>query len=283
MEIVLAVAVLGVISIICGAGLSVASKFMAVEVDERIPQVRACLPGANCGACGFAGCDGYAAALVEDPDLAVNLCVPGGATAAADIGKVLGREAGESVKMVAEVRCSGTCEATSVKMDYKGIETCAGAKLLFGGTGACVYGCIGLGDCADVCPVQAIHIVKVPGKDAVGAGLARVDTRTCIGCGLCAKTCPNNVIAIRPYDSHVVVDCNSKQKGAGTRKACTNGCIGCKLCEKNCHTGAITVTDNLASIDYSKCDGCGKCIEVCRSGCLVALNLNVQEGAAKNA
>ena len=246
--IVIAVLVVAVIGLLCAVMLTVASKFMAVEVDERIPMVRECLPGANCGACGFAGCDGYAAALVEDPDLAVSLCVPGGATAAANIGKVLGREA--------------------VKMDYKGLESCAAAKLLFGGTGKCVYGCIGLGDCAQVCPVGAIHI---------NGGLARVDTSACIGCGLCAKTCPNHVIAIRPADAHMVVDCNSRQKGAGTRKSCSAGCIGCKLCEKNCHTGAITVTDNLASIDYAKCDGCGKCIEVCKAGCLVAFNITKAE------
>ena len=266
--IVIAVLVVAVIGLLCAVMLTVASKFMAVEVDERIPMVRECLPGANCGACGFAGGDGYAAALVEDPDLAVSLCVPGGATAAENIGKVLGREAGDVAKQVAEVRCSGTCEATSVKMDYKGLESCAAAKLLFGGTGKCVYGCIGLGDCAQVCPVGAIHI---------NGGLARVDTSVCIGCGLCAKTCPNHVIDIRPADAHMVVDCNSRQKGAGTRKSCSAGCIGCKLCEKNCHTGAITVTDNLASIDYAKCDGCGKCIEVCKAGCLVALNITKAE------
>ena len=266
--IVIAVLVVAVIGLLCAVMLTVASKFMAVEVDERIPMVRECLPGANCGACGFAGCDGYAAALVEDPDLAVSLCVPGGATAAENIGKVLGREAGDVAKQVAEVRCSGTCEATSVKMDYKGLESCAAAKLLFGGTGKCVYGCIGLGDCAQVCPVSAIHI---------NGGLARVDASACIGCGLCAKTCPNGVIAIRPADAHMVVDCNSRQKGAGTRKSCSAGCIGCRLCEKNCHTGAITVTDNLASIDYAKCDGCGKCIEVCKAGCLVALNITKAE------
>ncbi len=269
--IVIAVLVVAVIGLICGAVLAVASKFMAVEVDERIPKVRECLPGANCGACGFAGCDGYAAALVEDPELSVSLCVPGGAGASEAIGAVLGRKGEAAERKVAEVRCSGTCEATSVKMDYNGLEGCAAAKLLFGGTGACVYGCIGLGDCAKVCPVNAIHI---------NGGLAKVDTSVCIGCGLCAKTCPNHVIAIRPASSHVVVDCNSHQKGAGTRKACSAGCIGCKLCERNCHTGAITVTDNLASIDYSLCDGCGKCIEVCRSGCLVALNLNIKEGAS---
>jgi Na+-translocating ferredoxin:NAD+ oxidoreductase RNF subunit RnfB len=271
MEIVIAVIVLGIIALLCGVMLTVASKFMSVEVDERIPQVRACLPGANCGACGFAGCDGYAAALVEDPDLAVTLCVPGGASAADQIGTVLGRSGGAVEKVVAEVRCSGTCEATSVKMDYNGIESCSGAKLLFGGTGACVYGCIGLGDCAKVCPVSAITVT---------GGLAKVDPSVCIGCSKCVKTCPNDVIAMRPANVHVVVDCVSHQKGAGTRKACTAGCIGCKMCERNCHTGAITVTDNLSSIDYAKCDGCGKCIEVCPTNCLVGLNLAVKETPA---
>ena len=268
--VIIAVVVLAVIALICGVMLTVASKFMAVEVDERIPQVRECLPGANCGACGFAGCDGYAAALVEDPDLAVNLCVPGGASAAEQIGAVLGREAGEVVKKVAEVRCSGTCAATQPKMDYQGIESCSAAKLLFGGSGSCIYGCAGLGDCAKVCPENAIYLV---------GGVARVDTEACIGCGLCAKTCPNHVIEIRPAAAHVVVDCNSHQKGADTRKACSAGCIGCKLCERNCPERAITVTDNLASVDYDKCTGCGKCAEVCPSKCVVALNVTAPAAA----
>ncbi len=273
-EILIAVLVLAVISLICGLLLTIASKFMSVEVDEMIPKVRDCLPGANCGACGFAGCDGYAAALVEDPELAVNLCVPGGAGAAEQIGKVLNRDSGEVIRKVAEVRCSGTCDVTAEKMDYEGMESCAAAKLLFGGTWSCVFGCIGLGDCTKVCPANALSV-----RD----GLARVDPLLCAGCGLCAKTCPNHVIEIRPMQSHVVVDCNNHQKGVGTRKACAAGCIGCRLCERNCHTGAITVTDNLAHIDYEKCDGCGKCIEVCHSGCLVALNLNpARETAEKS-
>ncbi len=265
MQVVLiAVAVLALIALICGVMLTVASKFMAVEEDERFPQVRECLPGANCGACGFAGCDGYAAALVEDPDLSITLCVPGGTGAAQQLGQVLGREGGDVARMVAEVRCGGTCAATSAKMDYEGIESCTAAKLLFGGSGSCVYGCAGLGDCVRVCPEQAIYLV---------GGIARVEPQLCTGCGLCAKACPNDVIAIRPADAKVVVDCNSPQKGADVRKICTAGCIGCKLCERNCPTEAITVTDNLASVTYEKCVGCGKCVEVCPAGCIIGLNL----------
>ncbi len=262
--VIIAVAVLAIIALICGVMLTVASKFMAVEEDELFPAVRECLPGANCGACGFAGCDGYASALVADPELSITLCVPGGASAAQQLGQVLGREGGEVVKMVAEVRCGGTCAATSAKMDYEGIESCAAAKLLFGGSGACIYGCAGLGDCVKVCPEKAIYLV---------GGIARVDTGLCTGCGLCAKTCPNGVIAVRPASAPVVVDCNNTRPGAETRKACTVGCIGCKLCERNCPAGAITVTNNLASVSYEKCVGCGKCVEVCPSKCIVGLNL----------
>ncbi len=262
--IIIATIAVAVIGVICAVMLSVASKFMSVEVDERIPQVRACLPGANCGACGFAGCDGYAAALVDDPDLSITLCTPGGSTAAGNIGTVLGRSAGAVERMVAQVRCNGTCEATSTKMDYSGIEGCTAAKLVYGGAGSCVYGCIGLGDCVKVCPVDAIHI---------GGNLARVNPDVCIGCTQCVKVCPNDVIAMRPAQVHVVVDCNSHEKGAATRKHCTAGCIGCHMCERNCPTDAITVTDNLASIEYSKCIGCNKCVEVCPTDCLVSFSL----------
>ena len=262
--VIIAVVVLAIIALICGVMLTVASKFMAVEVDEMLPKVRECLPGANCGACGFAGCDGYAAALVEDPDLSITLCVPGGSGAAQQLGQVLGREGGEVVKMVAEVRCGGTCAATSAKMDYEGIDSCTAAKLLFGGSGTCVYGCAGLGDCVKVCPEKAIYLV---------GGIARVDVSLCTGCGLCVKACPNDVIAVRPASAPVVVDCNSPRPGAETRKVCTAGCIGCKLCERNCPTGAITVTDNLASVTYEQCVGCGKCVEVCPSHCIIGINL----------
>ena len=51
-----------IIGVICAAVLVIAAKVMAVKEDERFPAVRECLPGANCGACGFAGCDGYAKA-----------------------------------------------------------------------------------------------------------------------------------------------------------------------------------------------------------------------------
>lgn len=258
MNILIPILAVAVIGLICGVGLSVASVVMKVEEDERLPAIRACLPGANCGACGFSGCDGYAAALL-DPETRKNLCVPGGAETAQKISAALGVEAEEVVKQVAVIRCSGNCEKTQPSCEYRGIPSCTAAKVFFGGGGSCVYGCLGHGDCASVCPNNAIYFEK---------GIAKVDQEACVGCGLCAKACPQQLIEIVPEASKVAVLCSNTDKGAATKKACAIGCIGCKKCEKTCQHGAITVANNVARIDYSKCVGCGECVEVCMTGCL---------------
>ena len=279
MEIWVPILVVCIIGLICGVGLSVASSVMAVKEDERFPAIRDCLPGANCGACGFTGCDGYAKALLQ-PGTKTNLCVPGGAEAAKKLAAVLGVdvlhdrtrpdelgvEAEETVRKVAVVKCSGTCDVTQPKEEYRGIHTCSAAKLLFGGPGSCTYGCIGYGDCAAVCPQKAISLEH---------GVAFVDAESCIGCGLCAKQCPQGVIALVPETAKSVVACSNRDKGAMTRKACSIGCIGCMKCAKNCEADAITVSGNLAAIDYAKCTGCGKCAEVCTTGCIRLVDLAV--------
>ena len=261
MQILIPILAVAVIGLICGVGLSVASAVMKVDEDERLPAIRECLPGANCGACGFSGCDGYASALLN-PETKINLCVPGGAATVKQLSEVLGVEAEAAAAQTAIVKCSGTCEATSMRQDYRGIPSCTAAKLYFGGGGSCIFGCLGLGDCAKVCPNGAIDFNK---------GIAAIDVEKCVGCGLCAKACPQQVIAIVPAKAKVAVKCSSREKGAVTRKACTAGCIGCKKCEKTCQYGAIIVEDNLAKIDYSKCIGCGECVKVCATGSLKKL------------
>jgi len=247
------------IGIICAVVLVAASKFMAVKIDERIPLVRECLPGANCGACGFAGCNGYAEALVNDEDLECSLCTPGGADVAAQVSKVLGREAGEVIPQVAVVTCMGDCNMTGIQMDYKGIGTCTAAMILFGGFGKCAFGCLGLGECLSVCPEGAICIEN---------NIAHVDPRKCIGCGLCAKACPKHLIQVRPIADRVSVLCSNREKGANVRKKCSVGCIGCGMCMRNCPHDAIKVVNNLAEIDYTKCTSCGNCKSVCPANCL---------------
>lgn len=258
--IIYAVIAVTVIGIICAAVLSVASKVMAVEEDERIPLVRECLPGANCGGCGFPGCDGYAAALVEDEELPLTLCAPGGESTALALADVLGRSAGEMMRPLIIRSCNGDCNMTQMKMEYQGINTCVAAKIVFGGTGKCTYGCMGLGDCAEVCPKDAIFF---------GNGIAHINVDKCINCGACIKACPNGIISMIPADLKIRIACSNKDKGAAVRKICSVGCIGCGLCMKNCPEGAITIKDNLAVIDYDKCIGCGLCKSNCPSNCII--------------
>jgi Na+-translocating ferredoxin:NAD+ oxidoreductase RNF subunit RnfB len=248
-----------VIGIICAVLLSVASKVMAVEVDERAVKLRECLPGANCGACGYAGCDGYAAALAEEEGIKTNLCIPGADAVAHQIADILGVTFEDVAEQIAVVHCGGSFDNRKEKMDYHGIMTCAASKLLYGGKNACAIGCLGLGDCAKVCPNGAICIEN---------GLARVNTRLCTGCGLCAKVCPNHIIYTESDKITTIVTCCSTERGVLTRKKCTHGCIACKKCVRECPEQAIEVVNNFAVIDYAKCSGCGKCAEVCTTKCI---------------
>ena len=259
--IMIAVISLCAIAAVCGVVLVVASKYMSVPQNEKFPAIRACLPGANCGACGYAGCDGYATALAEGTETRTNLCVPGASGAAAAVAEVMGVAAEEVVKKVAFVHCDGDCEKAQHKYEYEGLTTCEAANSLFAGEWACPSSCLGYGDCEAACPSDAIHVVN---------GVAKVDIRKCTGCGICARQCPKKVISLRRFvEDKVQVRCSNTQAGAVARKACSVACIGCKKCEKTCQHDAIHVTDNLARIDYEKCVGCGECVANCPNKVLV--------------
>jgi len=258
MNILIALLVVGAIGLLAGLLIAVMSRFFGVEEDQTVKAVRACLPGVNCGACGYKGCDDYAVAVAEGK-AKPNLCVPGAESTAEELGALLGIEVEPPRDVVAFVHCNGNCEATETKTDYVGVTSCKAAAMLYGGPETCSYGCMGLGDCATACPANAICM-----KD----GIAHVDTSRCLGCGLCESICPKKVISMVPQETVVVVMCNSKDKGADARKACKNACIGCMKCVKTCPHEAITVTNNLAKIDYAKCVGCGACAGSCPTGSL---------------
>ena len=258
----IAVFSLTTIGVICAVVLSVSSKLMYVKIDERVAQLTEALPGANCGACGYPGCPGYAVALING-EAKPNLCSPGGPEALAKISSILGVEAGSIDRRIAVVHCLGNCSAQQKKHDYRGIQSCEAAKQLFGGDGACAFGCMGYGDCRIVCPTDAVCIED---------GLARINPSLCTGCGLCVKSCPKNLISIESAEIAVSVLCKNIEKGAVTRKKCSSGCIGCSKCVKECPDGAIVIESNLAEINYEKCSGCGRCVEVCVTKCIKPAN-----------
>ena len=251
--------VLVVIGAVSALILVIAAKYMSVPVDEKFPKIRECLPGANCGACGYAGCDGYAQALADGKEEKINLCVPGADGAAHKLAEVMGVAFEDVVEQCAYVQCCGNCETAKHKYEYAGIESCSAANILFNGEWLCKTSCLGYGDCEKACPSDAIHVEN---------GVARVTPQLCTGCGICTRTCPNHIVVLRRAVDKVIVACRNADRGGHTRAACTSGCIGCVKCEKTCPHGAITVVDNLARIDYDKCVGCGECVKGCPTGCL---------------
>lgn len=247
------VIILGVCGLGAGILLTVASEIFHVETDERVEKISEALPQANCGACGFAGCADYADAIVNS-GAATNLCRPGGAESATKIAEILGVSASEVTPMTAVVRCKGDCNSALKQFDFGGTQTCKAVKRFYGGDKFCKFGCIGLGDCVAVCEHNAIKIEN---------GIARVIPALCGACGQCAEVCPNQLISIKPKSHRTEVYCSSKDTAKATKMACKSGCMGCRLCVKNCPVQAISVVDNHAVIDYSKCTECGKCAEVC--------------------
>lgn len=235
--------------------LVAAAKFMAVEEDPRIEEVAACLAGANCGGCGYAGCDALAKAIAEGK-AKVDQCPVGGAPVGEKIAAIMGVEAGSAEKKVAFVKCKGTCDKATVKYNYYGIDDChkIADAVPGGGSKGCNYGCLGSGSCVKACQFDAIHVVN---------GVAVVDKEKCVACGKCAEACPRHLIELVPYKANHLVQCSSHDKGPAVKKVCEAGCIGCTLCTKQCEFDAIHMDNNVAVIDYTKCTGCGKCAAKC--------------------
>ena len=272
----MAVMVLGGVALVAAVVLYTVSRKFAVEEDPRIGRVAACLPGANCGGCGYAGCAALAEALVKGADagsLDGLQCPVGGAGVMAQIAAELGMEAVASEPMVAVVRCGGTCELRPRTVQYDGLQTCAAVHATGSGETACGYGCLGCGDCSTSCQFGGLRINPE-------TGLPEVDETLCTGCGSCVKACPRHIIELRkrgPKNRRVYVGCMNRDKGAAARKACTAACIGCGKCEKVCKFEAITISGNLSYIDYNKCRLCTKCVAECPTGAIMKVNFPVKQ------
>ncbi|MDD4404349.1 MAG: Fe-S cluster domain-containing protein [Parabacteroides sp.] len=266
--ILIAVISLGVIGAVGAIILYAASKKFEVYEDPRIAQVQEVLPAANCGGCGYPGCSGFATACVGADTLEGLFCPVGGVDVMEKVAAILGKEATSADAMVAVVRCNGTCEARPKINQYDGVKSCAVASSLYGGETGCSFGCLGFGDCVDVCNFDAIFINPV-------TGIAEVIEDKCTSCGACVKACPKNLIELRkkgPKSRRIFVSCMNKDKGVVAKKACSNACIGCSLCFKECAFDAIKIENNLAYIDYNKCRLCRKCVDVCPTNAIHELN-----------
>ena len=264
----IAVLLLGIIGAIAAVILFFISKKFEVQEDPRIMQIMEILPGANCGGCGYPGCGGFASACAKAESLDGLLCPVGGTELMKGIASVMGKDATEVAPKIAIVRCNGACDIRPRTNTYDGAKSCTIATSLYSGETGCSFGCLGLGDCVDACAFDAIKINPV-------TSIAEVVEDKCVACGACVKACPKSIIELRkkgPKSRRIFVSCMNKDKGGVARKACENACIGCSKCQKECTFEAITIVNNLAYIDDTKCRLCRKCVATCPTGAIHELN-----------
>ncbi|MDE6494140.1 MAG: RnfABCDGE type electron transport complex subunit B [Bacteroidales bacterium] len=251
----------------------VAQKFK-VEEDPRIDQVADALPGANCGACGKAGCRDMAVQIVKDP--AYTGCPVCNEENVARIAEILGRVPEKKDPMIAVLRCKGGKINTEGKVRFEGLPSCSYANSVLTTESGCPFGCIGFGDCTAVCAFDALHINPL-------TGLPETDPDKCTACGACTKACPRGILEIRKRrdeEGRVYVGCMNKQKGVYSAKVCKVSCIGCGKCVKTCPQNAITLENNLAYVNDALCISCQACVEACPTHAMTIMPLDKKKAPA---
>lgn len=239
--------------------LAVASRVFYVKEDPRVEAIMEALPGANCGGCGFAGCEGYAVAVLNDPNIAANKCCAGGPEVSIAVGELTGKTVAEAEPLYALRRCDKQAGQVGARYEYQGLPSCAAASLMRGGTDCCAFSCIGYGDCVQACPFNAMRIVN---------GLVEVDQDKCTGCGTCVNVCPRGVLEMTPLRARVAVYCNTREKLRAVSDVCKVGCIKCLKCVKACPAKAVSMVDDRIEIDHLLCLSYGPaCQEACVSSC----------------
>lgn len=263
MDILIAALVLGGMGLLFGLLLTLTSKVFAVPSNPIRDAIREALPGANCGGCGYPGCDGCADAIASGK-APTNACPVCSADAAEQIAAIMGVTPPDPAdKLVAKVICQGDIERCKTKFNYEGIQDCVAASLVNDGNRACKYACLGLGTCVKACPFDAIHIDE-------RLKIAVVDEDKCKACGKCVAACPKEVLELQPVSKPVRLMCRAADFGHLVSDNCRVGCIGCQRCAKACKFGAITMVNNLPVIDQEKCVGCMMCAEVCPTSAIWA-------------
>ena len=268
------------IGLIAAVVLYIASvKFKVIE-NPVIDEIEELLPATNCGGCGFPGCRPFAEAISKADDLSELYCTVGGNETMNEVADVMGMNAVEREKLIAVLRCSGSSNVRNKTTEYDGVLNCSLASAIYAGETECQYGCLGMGECVDVCDFNALHMDPE-------SGLPVVNENNCTACNACVEVCPKDLFELRPLGVgkkhlRLYVACMNEEKGGIAKKACDNACIGCNKCVKVCKDDAIVVENFLAYIDVNKCSNCRKCVYECPTDSILDVNFPPRKAVNPN-
>ncbi len=262
-NILLTSAFMGGLGVLLAFFLAIADKRLYVFEDPRIGEVEELLPHSNCGACGLAGCRNFAENVVGG-NIEPASCTVSTPDQVKSIAALLGVAAGEVEKRVARLACAGGKHVATMRAKYSGTSSCRAAAVTGGGGKSCAWGCLGLGDCGDVCDFDAIQMDK--------NGLPVVDLAKCTACGDCVDVCPKNLFSIHGVTHKLWMACRNEDDGDAAEAACEVACTACGRCVVDAVPGLIHLERNLAVIDYEKnASACCQAIERCPTGAIVWL------------
>ena len=213
-----AVWILGGVGLTFGALIALANRKLSVWEDPRIDAVNNLLPGANCGACGFAGCRAFAEATIRG-ETAPAICTVMSPSEREEVAEYLGVEVGRAVDRVARLLCAGGSDVAPRKALYYGVESCAAAVAVGGGGKGCAWGCLGYADCAVACDFDAIEMGPTD--------LPRVIPALCTACGDCVEACPLGLFVVMPLDHKLIVQCRRLLEGEAANDIFAVACDGC--------------------------------------------------------
>jgi electron transport complex protein RnfB len=243
--ILVSVAILGGVGLTFAGAIALTHRKFKVWEDPRIDAVADMLPGANCGACGQAGCRAFAEGVVQGA-LQPAGCTVMSADAVVSLASFLGVEAGEANKRVARLLCAGGSNVAVQQADYLGLETCKAAAAVAGGGKGCRWRCLGLADCEVACDFDAIFM------NAYGIPVVIPDK--CTACGDCVEACPKDLFTLMPIEQKLIVQCKSALEGDEIEALCRVACTACGRCAADAAPGLIEMKNGLAIVDYSKND-----------------------------
>jgi Na+-translocating ferredoxin:NAD+ oxidoreductase RNF subunit RnfB len=246
MDVTITLIALGVmvgLSVSLSGVLAVANRKLHVQEDPRIDEVEHMLPGNNCGACGLPGCRAFAEQAVAG-QVAPGACTVSSEESRESIAAYLGVSVGGEEKQVARLACAGGSNVARQRGRYVGVSTCRAANLVAGGGKGCAWGCLGYGDCMEVCDFDAIVM------DA--HALPVVDEDLCTACGDCVEICPKQLFELHPVSHRLWVACKNLAFGDEAESECAVACTACARCAADAPPGVVSMIHNLAVVDYRK-------------------------------